>query len=99
MYDPLSAMEASELEVQASDFAGTSRRARLYERGVIPHRLLAPTVGYPDLWAIRVKVSLHLSLYVLSDAFQVGYESSLLFQILHRYVSSPHRLDIASVLA
>jgi len=99
MYDRLSAMEASELEVQASDFAGTSRRARLYEGGVIPHRLLAPTVGHPDLWAIRVKVSLHLSLYVLSDAFQVGYESSLLFQIFHRCVSSPHRLDIASVLA
>jgi hypothetical protein len=54
MYDRLSAMEASELEAQASDFTGTSRRARLYEGGVIQQHLL-------DLWAIRVKVSLHLS--------------------------------------
>jgi hypothetical protein len=65
--DRLSASEASELEARAARLAGTSHRARWNLDEEVPRHFLIPTDRDPELWAVRVKVSMYLrSMYCLT---------------------------------
>jgi hypothetical protein len=67
--DRLSATEASELEERARDFARASDRTRQYGGEEGSRHLRVPAHYDPNLWAVLVKVSVFLAVYVLSDAF------------------------------
>jgi hypothetical protein len=65
--DRLSSSEASELEARVADFARTSCHARWNVGEEVPRHLLIPTDRDPELWAVRVKVSMYsCSMYCLT---------------------------------